>query len=85
MPCAQAAWRQPLTEAEAAEAAAVLDMLLNTSVAAGDGEALRYVQSTASMLGVRASPCEKLGTPACSNSTRPSLFSDATYDQLRKY
>ena len=45
--------RQPLSDGEAAEAAAVLDMLLATSVAAADAEALRYVQSTATLLGVR--------------------------------
>lgn len=31
----------------------MLDMLLSTSVAAGDAEAISYVQSTATLLGVR--------------------------------
>jgi hypothetical protein len=34
----------------------VLDMLLLTSSQAGDADALRYVQSTAGLLGVRALP-----------------------------
>ena len=46
--------RQPLSESEVEEAAAVLDMLLGTGIAAEDPEALRYVQSTAMLLELSA-------------------------------
>lgn len=48
--------REPLTEGEAADAAAVLTMLLDTSAAAGDPAAVQYVRATADLLGVCPSP-----------------------------
>ena len=53
----------PMSEAEAADAAAVLAMLLDTSAAAGDPAAVRYVRATAALLGVRAPRPPARSTP----------------------
>lgn len=55
-----------MSEAEAADAAAVLAMLLDTSAAAGDPAAVRYVRATAALLGVRPP------RPPALSSSRPS-------------